>query len=133
MVTIHGDVVQTEEHRPVGVGQPPPVVRVLVLQLAQRLDPVRGRVRGEDARDVLGADLRVDGRHQRSLGGGAQAGQVHFLPAPAVTEPGLGELDDVLHHPSLVDDHGDPAEHDNNEESGHNPLRRPEIDQPQTF
>ena len=94
-----------------GVGQPPPVFRVLVLQLAQRLDPVRGRVRGEDARDVLGADPRVDGRHQRSLGGGAQAGQVHFLPAPAVTEPGLVELDDVLHHPSLIDDHGDDHHH----------------------
>ena len=84
MVTVHRDVVEAKQHRPVGVRQPPPVLRVLVLELGQGpgikpvlctvytctasvLDPVGGRVLGEDAGDVLGADPRVDGRHQRAL------------------------------------------------------------------
>ena len=35
--------------------------------------------------------------------------------------------------PYLVDDHGDPADHDHNEETGDNTLGRPEVDQSQTL
>ena len=69
----HRDVVQSEQHRPVGVGQVPPVVRrVAVLQ-------PRGR---KNARDVLGAEATraVQRRHQRSEGG--QLGQVQLVPRP---------------------------------------------------
>ena len=35
MVSVNRDVVEAKQHRPVGVGQPPPILRVLVLQLGQ--------------------------------------------------------------------------------------------------
>ena len=43
----------------------------------------------------------------------------------------LDEPDDVLYHPRLVDDHGDPADHRRDEEPRHDALLRPEVDDPQ--
>ena len=72
--------------------------------------------------------------HPHLSGRGAEARQVHLLPIPpCVREAGLGEFDEVLHHPCLVDDDRDPADHDEDEEPGHNPPGRPKVDQSQSF
>ena len=35
----------------------------------------------------------------------------------------------MLHHPRLVDDHGDPADHRRDEEPRHDALLRPEVEE----